>query len=172
MTTTAITAPGLSGTMRMTWVNDDLTHVMEHANIDEPSGTWTGLACRDHRLALGGDVDTATLQHRLAANSKLADLIWEAPKELAAEHTHASTQRCRLTMQGTPSRQNSTGSRSRKSGRGPGRRTTPRSSYCSTRVSRRSPRSNRSAGSSLPSSTTAALTASRARTSTTSCLPA
>ena len=45
MTTTSITAPGLSGVLRMTWVHDDLAHVLEHADIDEPSGTWTGLAC-------------------------------------------------------------------------------------------------------------------------------
>jgi hypothetical protein len=25
----------------MTWVHDDLAHVLEHADIDEPSGTWT-----------------------------------------------------------------------------------------------------------------------------------
>jgi hypothetical protein len=41
MTTTSITAPGLSGVLRMTWVDDDLAHVLEHADIDEPSGTWT-----------------------------------------------------------------------------------------------------------------------------------
>ena len=88
MTTTIITAPGLSGILRMTWVNDDLAHVLEHADKDEPSGTWTGLACRDHGLALGRDVDTATLL-RLTAHGKIADLIWEAPEELAAEHAQA-----------------------------------------------------------------------------------
>ena len=41
MTTTSITAPGLSGVLRMTWVHDDLAHVLEHADVDEPSGTWT-----------------------------------------------------------------------------------------------------------------------------------
>ena len=65
MTSTSITAPGLSGVLRMTWVHDDLAHVLEHADTDEPSGTWTGLACRDHDLPLGGDVDNATLR-RLA----------------------------------------------------------------------------------------------------------
>ena len=44
MTTTGITAPGLSGVLRMTWVHDELAHVLEHADVDEPSGTWTGLA--------------------------------------------------------------------------------------------------------------------------------
>ena len=88
MTTTSITAPGLSGVLRMTWVHDDLAHVLEHADTDEPSGTWTGLACRDHDLPLGGDVDNATLR-RLAADGKIADLVWEAPEDLAAEHSQA-----------------------------------------------------------------------------------
>jgi hypothetical protein len=47
-----------------------------------------GLACPDHDLPLGADVDNATLR-RLAAGSKLADLVWEAPEELAAEHGQA-----------------------------------------------------------------------------------
>jgi hypothetical protein len=88
MTSTSITAPGLSGVLRMTWVHDDLAHVLEHADIDEPSGTWTGLACRDYDLPLGGDVDNMTLR-RLAADGKLADLVWEAPDDLAAGHGHA-----------------------------------------------------------------------------------
>jgi hypothetical protein len=88
MTSTGIVAPGLSGVLRMTWAHDDLAHVLEHADVDEPSGTWTGLACRDHELALGGDVDNATLR-RLAADGKIADLVWEAPEELAAEHGQA-----------------------------------------------------------------------------------
>ena len=88
MTSTSITAPGLSGLLQMTWLQDDLAHVLEHADVDEPSGTWTGLACRDHELTLGGDVDNATLR-RLAANGKIADLVWEAPEQLAAEHGQA-----------------------------------------------------------------------------------
>lgn len=88
MTNTAVTAPGLSGVLRMTWVHDDLAHVLEHADTDEPSGTWTGLASRDHQLALGGDVDNATLL-RLAADGRVADLVWEAPEDVAAEHHQA-----------------------------------------------------------------------------------
>jgi hypothetical protein len=88
MTSTAITAPGLSGVLRMTWLHDDLAHVVEHADVDEPSGTWTGLACRDHDLPLGGDVDNATLR-RLSTDSKIADLVWEAPEDLATEHAQA-----------------------------------------------------------------------------------
>ena len=88
MTTTNITAPGLSGVLRMTWMHDDLAHVLEHADVDEPSGTWTGLACRDHDLPLGGDVDHVTLR-RLAADGKIADLVWEAPEDTATAHGQA-----------------------------------------------------------------------------------
>jgi hypothetical protein len=88
MTSTGIMVPGLSGVLRMTWVRDDLAHVLEHAETDEPSGTWTGLACPDHGLALGGDVDNVTLR-RLAADGKIAALVWEAPEQLATEHGHA-----------------------------------------------------------------------------------
>jgi hypothetical protein len=69
----------------MTVVQDRLAHVLEHCDVDEPTGTWTGLACPDHGLALGTDVDTTALQ-QLAADGELADLIWEPPADLAAEH--------------------------------------------------------------------------------------
>jgi hypothetical protein len=81
MAGTGIEGAGLSGTMRMTWLSDHLAHVLEHCETDEPSGTWTGLACPDHGLALGGDVDNAILR-RLAAQGEIADLIWEPPGEL------------------------------------------------------------------------------------------
>ena len=57
-----IEGAGLRGVMRLTWVEDHLAHVLVHCESDEPSGAWTGLACQDHGLALGGDVDNATLQ--------------------------------------------------------------------------------------------------------------
>lgn len=88
MTDAGITARGLSGVLRLTWVRDDLAHVLEHAGADEPSGTWTGLACRDHDLPPGGDVITAALRS-LAADGEIADLVWEAPGELAAGHGQA-----------------------------------------------------------------------------------
>jgi hypothetical protein len=59
--------------------------VLDQSHTDETTGTWTGLACRGHGLALGTDVDDATLRH-LAAGSEIADLIWEAPDELTADH--------------------------------------------------------------------------------------
>jgi hypothetical protein len=85
MTAIAIAGMGLTGVLRLTWVHDNLAHVLDHSHTDETSGTWTGLACPDHGLALGTDVDNATLQ-RLAVGSEIADLIWEAPDELTAEH--------------------------------------------------------------------------------------
>jgi hypothetical protein len=88
MTAIAITGMGLTGTLRLTWVQDGLAHVLQHSQTDETSGTWTGLACPGQGLALGTDVDNATLQ-RLAAGSEIADLTWEAPGQLTAEHAQA-----------------------------------------------------------------------------------
>jgi hypothetical protein len=75
----------LRGVLRLTWAQDGLAHVLEHCGTDEPPGTWTGLACPDHGLAIGTDVDTAVLR-RLADCGEIADLIWEADADLAAEH--------------------------------------------------------------------------------------
>jgi hypothetical protein len=85
MAAISITGMGLTGVVRMTWVQDDLAHVLEHAHTDETSGTWTGRACPGYGLVLGGDVDGATLR-RLAGQGEIADLTWEAPDDLAAEH--------------------------------------------------------------------------------------
>ena len=86
MTATSIPAAGPSGILRMTWVRDQLAHVLDHCETDEPSGTWTGQACPDHGLALGADVDTTTLHRLSTCGGELADLIWEAPADLAARH--------------------------------------------------------------------------------------
>jgi hypothetical protein len=80
-----IEGAGLRGVMRLTWVEDNLAHVLDHCGGDESAGAWTGLACHDHGLALGGDVDNATLR-RLSARDAIADLICEPRPELAAEH--------------------------------------------------------------------------------------
>jgi hypothetical protein len=85
MTAVAVTGMGLTGVLRITWVHDNLAHVLDHSQADETSGTWTGLACPGYGLALGANVDNATLRH-LAAGGEIADLIWEAPDELTAEH--------------------------------------------------------------------------------------
>ena len=86
MTAVAITGMGLTGVLRLTWVHDNLAHVEDHSQTDETSGTWTGLACPGHGLPLGADVDNAVLRHLAAEGGEIADLIWEAPDELAAEH--------------------------------------------------------------------------------------
>ena len=88
MTALAITGMGLTGVLRLTWVHDNLAHVLQHSQVDEPSGTWTGLACPGRGLPLGTDVDNAVLRD-MAAGSELADLIWEAPDQLAADHAQA-----------------------------------------------------------------------------------
>jgi hypothetical protein len=75
----------LGGVLRLTWVSDRLAHVLEHSQAGEPAGTWTGLACPDHGLAPGTDVDNSTLR-TLSAQGKAADLIWEAPAEFTAGH--------------------------------------------------------------------------------------
>jgi hypothetical protein len=80
-----IEGAGLRGVMRLTWVEDHLAHVLGHCETDEPGGAWTGLACPDHGLALGGGVDNAALRE-LSAPGGFADLVWEPRGELAAEH--------------------------------------------------------------------------------------
>ena len=85
MTAIAISGMGLTGVLRLTWVEDNLAHVLDYSQADETSGTWTGLACPGHDLPLGADVDHATLR-RLAPGSEIADLTWEAPDELTVEH--------------------------------------------------------------------------------------
>jgi hypothetical protein len=73
------------GTLRLTWVTDQLAHVIDGSTVGETSGTWTGLACPGHGLQIGSDVGNATLL-RLAGLGEIADLIWEAPAEFTAEH--------------------------------------------------------------------------------------
>ena len=87
MTGTGTEGLGLTGTLRLTWVTDDLAHVLEmsEAGSGETTGTWTGLASPDHGLQIGADVDNETLL-RLADQGEIADLIWEAPPEFIADH--------------------------------------------------------------------------------------
>ena len=40
MTAIAISSMGLTGVLRLTWVHDNLAHVLEHCDTDEPPGTW------------------------------------------------------------------------------------------------------------------------------------
>ena len=85
MTGTAIEGVGLGGVLRLTWNTDHLDHVLAHSQADEPKGIWTGLACPDHGLALGADVDNMALR-QLSAHSDVADLLWEPYAELTAEY--------------------------------------------------------------------------------------
>ena len=94
MTGTRIEGEEFRGSLGLTWDADHLGHVLAHSQDDEPAGVWTGLACPDHGLALGGDVDNATLL-RLSPPAGIADLAWEPPPELAAEHS----QLCRAAIQ-------------------------------------------------------------------------
>jgi hypothetical protein len=89
MTGTTIEGEGLGGVLRLTWEADHLAHVLAQSQASEPAGVWTGLACMDNELVLGGDVDNATLR-RLSARSEIADLSWEPPADLAAEHGQLS----------------------------------------------------------------------------------
>ena len=94
MTGTTIEGEGLGGVLRLTWNADHLAHVLARSQADEPTGIWTGLACLDHGLALGADVDDAALR-KLSADSDIADLLWEPPADLTAEHD----QLCRAAIQ-------------------------------------------------------------------------
>ena len=103
MTAIAITGMGLTGVLRLTWVHDNLAHVLEHSHTDETSGTWTGLACPGYGLPMGADVDNAALQE-LAAGSEIADLTWEAPDQLAADHGQVFQAAMRAHHAGDPER--------------------------------------------------------------------
>ena len=133
MTALAITGMGLTGVLRLTWVHDNLAHVLEHCEADEPSGTWTGLAGPGYGLALGADVDNAMLQH-LAAGGELADLIWEAPTSSPPGTPRRSAMPCVLTSPATLSAPTGSGRTSGLSGRRPGQRTTRCSSSCRARA--------------------------------------
>jgi hypothetical protein len=87
MTDTTDLSATLSPVLRLTWVSDQLAHVLDHTQLGEPSGTWMGLACPDHGLQPGTDVDDAVLRQLAQGDlADLADLIWEAPDDFTAEH--------------------------------------------------------------------------------------
>jgi hypothetical protein len=85
MTGTGLQGPGIGGTLRLTWVADHLAHILDDSQAEEAIGTWTGLACPDRGLQIGEDVNNATLA-RLAGQGEVADLAWEPPADLTAEH--------------------------------------------------------------------------------------
>ena len=103
MTAIAISGVGLTGVLRLTWVGDNLAHVLDYSRADETSGTWIGLACPSHGLPMGADVDNAVLQE-MAAGSELADLVWEPPEELTADHAQAFKDAMRAHLAGDAER--------------------------------------------------------------------
>ena len=74
MAAIGITGMGLTGVVRMNWVQDGLAHVLEHVHTDETPGTWTGRACPEYGLALGSDVDDTTLQRLAGRRDRRPDL--------------------------------------------------------------------------------------------------
>jgi hypothetical protein len=100
MTGTGTERAEFGGVLRLTWVTDHLAHVLEHSQSDEPTGTWTGLACPDHGLEIGADVDNGTLLN--LAHGDLADFIWEAPADFTAEHGQLSLAAIRAYQGGEP----------------------------------------------------------------------
>jgi len=133
MTAIAISGMGLTGVLRLTWVHDNLAHVLDYSQADETSGTWTGLACPGHGLALGADVDNAVLRE-MAAGSELADLIWEARTSSPPITPRRSGMPCVLTSPATPSAPVGSGRTSGPSGRTPGQQITQSSSSCRARA--------------------------------------
>jgi hypothetical protein len=133
MTAIAITGMGLTGVLRMTWVQDHLAHVLDHSLADETSGTWTGLACPGYGLALGADVDNAT-RRRLTAGGEIADLIWEASTSSPLTTPRCSRPRSAPITPPTPNAPMSFGRTSGPSGRRPGRPTTRCWSSCRARA--------------------------------------
>ncbi len=129
MTALAITGMDLTGVLRLTWVQDNLAHVLQHSQTDETSGTWTGLACPGHGLALGADVDNQVLQE-MAAGNEIADITWEAPTSSPPNTPRRSATPCTLTSTATPNAPASSGRTSRPSGPTPAHRTTRSSTSC------------------------------------------
>ena len=127
MTTTGIPAAELSGMLRMTWVRDQLAHVLEHGDTDEPSGTWTGLACPGHGLETGTDVDNAL---RPLAHGDLADFTWEAPPTSPPSTPGSPSPRSALTSTATTQQASSSGSTPRPCGPAPGQPAPRHSASC------------------------------------------
>lgn len=128
MTGTGAEGTELGGILRLTWVTDHLVHVLDHSQSDEPSGTWTGLACPDHGLEIGADVDNATLQR--LAQGDLADFVWEAPADFTTEHGQLILAAIRAHQKANKKQARDYGSRPWLCGPAPGQRTTKHSASC------------------------------------------
>jgi hypothetical protein len=62
----------------------DISHILEHTDVDEPSGTWTGGACARHGRPPGSDVTLADLGEMHRQSSGLTDMTWY-PEPAAAD---------------------------------------------------------------------------------------
>jgi hypothetical protein len=125
-------ATGFGGVLRITWVADDLAHILQHSQTDETTGTWTGLACPDHGLEIGADVDNARL--RRLAHEEIPDLIWKAPPEFPLEHARLCLAAVTAYQAGEHEPQGSCGSNSGACGPAHGPRTTRRCGSCRTQA--------------------------------------
>ena len=150
-----IEGAGLRGIMRLTWLRITWRTSWTTARPTSPPARGPGWPAKNHGLALGGDVDNATLR-RLSTHGEIVDLIWEPRGELVAEHGQLLQAAIQAGQDGKPKTGRNCGSRSRRSGRWPGQLTMRRSNSCRTRASAGSRRSSPSAGWSPPSSTTVA----------------
>lgn len=62
----------------------DVSHILHHTGIDEPSGTWTGGACARHGRPVGSDVALADLGEMHRESGGLTDLTWY-PEPVASD---------------------------------------------------------------------------------------
>src|SRR5579875_3400111 len=60
-----------------------MSHILDHAGVDEPSGTWTGGACARHGRIPGSDVDLADLGEAHRRSGGLTDMTWYPEPEAA-----------------------------------------------------------------------------------------
>ena len=84
MTAIAITGMGLTGVLRITWVQDNLAHVLNHSRPTKPPAP--GPAWPAPATAWPWAPTWTTRRCSTGRRGEIADLIWEAPDELAAEH--------------------------------------------------------------------------------------
>jgi hypothetical protein len=62
----------------------DISHILKHAGIDEPTGTWTGGACPRLGRPPGTDVNLADLGEMHRQSGGLSDFTWQ-PEPAAAD---------------------------------------------------------------------------------------
>lgn len=133
MTALAITGMGLTGVLRLTWVQNSLAHVLDYSQADETSGTWTGLAWPGHSLALGADVDNA-VYGKWPPGASSPTSSGQPPTSSPLITSRRSGMPCVLISPATPSTPTSSGRTSGPSGHTRGLRTTRCWSSCRARA--------------------------------------